>query len=205
MHLEGIRKRGDAELPSKRGTRLLAETKINRLDRDPILRERDRSGRGQHDAGAASRDVHHAQVDASANPGRIREPAGTAGSRRYPARQVANLIVVPRRYQPGDVVVLEGDVPGHGITGAVDDLERRTRTHARRGGGDGHQAAIGERQRARGGDGADGDLIDNDVDGRQRQRRLPGSTAARQRARDRAFEPRRSAQAHRQLELARDH
>ena len=71
MNLERIRKRGGAQLASKRGASPLSEAEIDRLHRDPILRERDRSRARQLEAGAAGGHVHHAQVDAAANAGRI--------------------------------------------------------------------------------------------------------------------------------------
>ena len=89
-----------------------------------------RSSASVSDPGAASampstarHHVERAQVDAAANPCRIGEPPGAACRRRQLAGQVTCLLSIARRDQRADLVVLERDLPGDGIAGAVDDLQ----------------------------------------------------------------------------------
>ena len=87
MQPESVRERRDTQLSAERGARVLSDAKIDTVDGNPILGQRDGSRRRQGEPGAARHQVELAQVDAASNRGRICEQPGSAGGRRQPAGQ----------------------------------------------------------------------------------------------------------------------
>ena len=169
-----VRQLRNTQLAAERGARLFSDAKIVReSSANPILRHRDGSRRRQGEPRTAR------CMSSSRRSMRPRIPAGSDSSPepRAVADSLPESSPIFSRYRGGTSVPIlswSSVMPSrHRIAGAVDDLELRAGADARCRRLNCRQPAILQCHTRVRGHGSDGDVLDFDVGGRQRQHARP--------------------------------